>query len=197
MDDLVEATPVEKRLKHDRTTTVVVGRLGGQSVVVKRYNPRNQWHRFKRAFRMSRARRCWDMSQSFSAAGLNVAKPVMMVEKRFGPIRGDAFFVSEALDGHELLTRLPEMGSQERMQVKHAITHAFDVFHQHRISHGDLKATNLLWVENQLYFIDLDAAQKHGSWSLTWDRSHRKDRLRFMKNWQDNPELTELFSDLI
>jgi len=89
--------------KHDRTTTVSRIELAGESMVLKRYNPRNQWHKIKRALRRSRARRCWQMSYAFSAAGLNVAAPIMMLEDRFGPFRLDAYFLNEFLEGQELL----------------------------------------------------------------------------------------------
>jgi len=52
--------------KHDKTTTVARIELSGKAMVLKRYNPRNQWHKIKRALRRSRARRCWQMSYAFS-----------------------------------------------------------------------------------------------------------------------------------
>ncbi|NNC99078.1 MAG: hypothetical protein HKN85_02745, partial [Gammaproteobacteria bacterium] len=92
--------------KHDRTTSVARVCLGAQEGVLKRYNPRNWAHKFKRAFRRSRARRCWNMSYHFHRAGLNVAQPVLMYEKRLGPIRRDAYFLNRYLPGEELLGRL-------------------------------------------------------------------------------------------
>ena len=59
-----------------------------------------------------------------------------------------------------------------------------------------MKATNLLWVDGALYFIDLDAAKKHAWWSLTWGKAHAKDKRRFLKNWAEKPDLLSLFSEL-
>jgi len=49
--------------------------------------------------RPSRAQRCWSMSYKFARAGLNVATPLMMYERRIGPLRLDAYFLNEKLSG--------------------------------------------------------------------------------------------------
>lgn len=182
-------------LKHDRTTTVAKCEFIDQAVIVKRYNPRNKWHTIKRALRQSRAKRCWQMSYVFSDAGLNVAQPILMYEKRVGPIRFDAYFVSQFLDGEELLNALPSMAVSEQLMVKHAMQDAFSKMEKAKLSHGDLKASNLIWKDHSLYFIDLDAAQKHIS-KITWSKAHKKDRKRFMKNWRGQAELLDMFQDL-
>lgn len=182
-------------LKHDRTTTVIKLELSSGDFVLKRYNPRNQWHKIKRALRVSRANRCWLMSYAFERAGLNVARPVLMVEKRFGPIRFNAYFINEYLQGSELLTLLPKMGSIEKKAVLQAVKDAFNKMRDAKITHGDMKASNLIWRNGQLFFIDLDAAAKHRN-RVIWSKSHNKDRKRFMKNWADHPDLLELFKEL-
>lgn len=180
-------------LKDDRTTTVKQIQVGEKKLVLKRYNARSFWHQIKRALRVSRAQRCWCMSYHFQRAGLNVAEPLMMFERRFGPLRGNAYFLTQYLAGEELLTLLPTMSAHQQQRVKHAITAAFAAMRQHKITHGDMKATNLLWVNNELYFVDLDAARKHRS-KLLWQHSHSKDQQRFLKNWQHHPALKNLFS---
>ena len=178
--------------KDDPTTSVAAIKSGDRDFVLKRYNARSQGHKIKRAFRRSRARRCWTMSYHFQRAGLNVAAPTMMFEKRFGPIRSDAYFVNQYLQGNELLGLLPEMSVQQQREVGTAIKYAFEQMHIHKLSHGDMKASNLLWVDGELYFIDLDAARKHLS-RFGWQAAHRKDKKRFFKNWRDKPELFQLF----
>lgn len=182
-------------LKDDRTTTVARYAIANSSLVIKRYNPRNQWHKIKRALRRTRADRCWRMSYLFAQAGLNVARPVLMLEECFGPFRKDAFFINQMLIGVELLVALPKMDDAERVLVKNAMLEAFTCMEQALISHGDMKATNLIWVTGQLFFIDLDAAQAHRS-KVTWTQANNKDRKRFLKNWQDHPDIIELFSEL-
>ena len=51
-----------------------------------------------------------------------------------------------------------------------------------RISHGDFKATNLLWLDGRVILIDLDAMQAHTR-NAGWQRAWQKDRQRFIRNW--------------
>ena len=191
LDELLQDT--SSAFKHDRTTTVARIELGDQAMVLKRYNPRNQWHKVKRALRRSRARRCWKMSYAFTEAGLNVAAPILMLEDRFGPFRLDAYFLNEYLEGQELVAALPTMDDQQRQKVADAIEDAFDKMKAAWLTHGDLKASNLMWSNEELYFIDLDAAQQHSN-PVTWLKGHSKDRKRFLKNWQGDSRLLSIFA---
>lgn len=182
-------------LKDDRTTTVARHELDAEVVVIKRYNPRNYWHKIKRALRQTRADRCWRMSYLFAEAGLNVARPIMMFEERVGPFRQDAFFVNQMLDGEELLSALPKMDDRNRQLVKVELIKAFSAMKKALITHGDMKASNLIWRQDELFFIDLDAAQLHRN-RVTWLQSSNKDRKRFLKNWKESPELMSLFDDI-
>jgi len=196
LDALLDAASGDDVLKNDRTTTVAKLQVANQTLILKRYNPRNQWHKIKRALRKSRARRCWEMSFAFKRAGLNVSPPLMMFEDRYGLLRMNAYFANEFLSGDELLSALPSMDEAAQQAVKSAVLSAFEKLAAARISHGDMKATNLLWVDNELFFIDLDAAQQHSPWSLTWRKNHNKDKRRFLKNWQHHGDLLQLFSAL-
>lgn len=178
--------------KHDRTTTVARISAGDTKVVLKRYNPRNPWHSISRSLRRTRARRCWQMSYAFHRAGLHVAAPLLMYEQRFGPFRLNAYFASELLGGQELLKVLPHMDEAEQRTVANAVHQAFERMRAAKLTHGDMKATNLIWHQGALYFIDLDAAQKHRN-RVTWNAAHAKDRKRFRKNWLAHPELLKLF----
>ena len=182
-------------IKHDRTTTVATSVAGSQDCIIKRYNARDGYHKLSRAVRKSRAQRCWVMSYVFCDAGLNVARPIFMFEQRFGPLRFDAYFVSQALHGEELLSALPKMSNSQKQQVVAAINDAFDKMFKAKISHGDLKATNLIWADDKLFFIDLDGSKQHLTDEST-RRANAKDVKRFLRNWHDQPELLSLFDEL-
>ena len=192
LDALIEQGEL---LKHDVTTSVVRIGIAGRNVIVKRFNARSQWHRLNRAIRQSRASRCWQMSYSFQQAGLSVARPLLMFERRFGPLRRTAYFVSEALDGVELLSNLASFPESEKKLLVKAINDAFLCMKKNRLSHGDLKASNLIWQDGRLYFIDLDAARHHTS-EQSWLSAHKKDCDRFLKNWRDDEGLVSLFESL-
>lgn len=179
--------------KHDQTTTVAKVVIGESSFVLKRYNPRSFLHKIKRALRRSRADRCWQMSYAFARAGLNIAPPVFMYEERFFLVRKYAYFANQLLLGDELLKSLPRMQKSDQLKVMEACKEAMKLMRKHKITHGDMKASNLLWVNDRLFFIDLDGARQHRS-TLSWARSNKRDRKRFLKNWQEIPELEALFS---
>lgn len=185
-------------LKDDRTTTVRVVRQPdqpNQQLVVKRYNAKGRWHKISRAIRESRASRCWRMSYVFAEAGISVATPYMMHEVRFGPFNQNAYFVSEKLAGQELLTALPKLEVAEQREVVASIKVLFEQLEEHRLSHGDMKASNILWNGEQLSLIDLDACAQHRH-VLSWRKANLKDRKRFLKNWQERPELLSMFEFL-
>ena len=179
--------------KNDLTTTVVKVSLDEADFVLKRYNPRSFGHKIKRALRRSRASRCWSMSYAFARAGLRVPTPVFMYELRFGILRKSAYFANEFLDGEELLTIFPMMSKHDQMSVVSDLKVAMDCMRESKISHGDMKASNLLWVQGELFFIDLDAAKQHRT-KFGWQLANKRDKKRFLKNWRDQPELLELFS---
>ena len=189
LDKLIQKS--SDQFKDDKTTSVVKVK----DFIIKRYNARSAYHHFSRSVRKSRAQRCWSMSDDFAQAGLNIAKPFLMHEQRFGPLRLDAYFISEALSGQELLSALPAMSDEQKQSVVAQLTQAFEKMRIAKISHGDMKATNLMWVDERLFFIDLDGAKKHFS-QTSWQRAHKKDVKRFLKNWRDQPELLNLFNDL-
>lgn len=190
LDSLIDAGQL---LKNDKTTTVVKLDIAEISVVIKRYNARSFWHRIKRAMRQSRAMRCWIMSEKFSSAGLQVAQRIAVIENHFGPFYLDAYFIAEWVNAEELLTWLPKQSQSKKANVQQQIKHTFSLFKVHRFSHGDMKATNLLWHNQKITFLDLDAAKQHWLKPL-WIRSFRRDKKRFAKNGSSFADLlSEVF----
>ena len=193
-----ELNAIEATLKSDRTTTVVVsGALFGKHshYVLKRYNARNFWHRISRSVRKTRAERCWHMSYAFAKVGINVAEPIFMYEHRLFGLRRHAFFASELVPGKELLTIFATLEAKEKARVVSAVTCVFKALADHRLSHGDMKASNLIWDGERLTVIDLDAAQQHRC-EPSWRKANQKDKQRFLRNWRDQPELAAHFAFL-
>ena len=61
----------------------------------------------------------------------------------------------------------------------------FERMCQGSISHGDMKATNLIVCGERLLVIDLDALAHHRS-KRRFLKQYRRDLQRFMDNWQGN-----------
>lgn len=183
-----------KTLKHDSTTSVVKIGENGQCWVIKRYNTKNPWHALRRTVRRSRAANCWQMSALLTAAGVRVPTAVAYLEKRIGPLRGRSYFVYEYVDAEDLLTYMMTQSNTCGLDdVIQKVTDTFTALYASKINHGDMKATNLMvGADRGITLIDLDAAAKPDS-TETFKRGYDKDRSRFMRNWQDNPSLTERF----
>lgn len=168
-------------IKDDKSTTVAKFSHDGKEYIIKRFNARNGWHRIKRALRKTRAACCWLMSHQYTQAGILAPKPVARLEYHYGPFKSDSFFISEFIQGQELLEWLPKQNAKVINQVTTEIQKIFRLFYENRLSHGDMKATNLLWSDGKLLLIDLDVARQH-SIKLTFLKAHERDKKRFRRN---------------
>ena len=176
-------------LKHDQTTTLYRTPSEIGDLVVKRYNTKNRWHLLRRNFQTSRARNCLEMAGKYSGAGLRVAQPVAMIESRWGPFVGRSWYVSRFVDSILLSDYLGiEDWAAPLQSIQGEISALFEVFLNHALSHGDMKATNLLVHDEGLVVIDLDSAKQH-RWKLFHQIALRRDKARFLKNWSDQPLL--------
>jgi tRNA A-37 threonylcarbamoyl transferase component Bud32 len=174
--------------KADETTTVIKVAFGDRDYVVKRFNPRNTWHRVKRALRQSRARRCWNMAREFRLAGIRTARPSGWVEQRWGPLRGNSYYICEHIPGEVCLGWLPDQDESTWAEFSNQVEDLFAAMGRDGLWHGDMKASNLIWSDGALYVIDLDAAGRALT-GLRRKRLHQRDWIRFMRNWSDAPAL--------
>lgn len=65
-----------------------------------------------------------------------------------------------------------------------------------KISHGDMKGTNIVIHRQEPVLIDLDAMRVHINHSR-FDSAHSKDIKRFFKNWVDSPDIYRLFQEFL
>ncbi len=177
--------------KDDKATTVAKVVIDDREYVVKRFNPRSMWHRVKRALRQSRARKCRDMARLFEQAGIRTAKPMGYLEQRWGPFRGDSYYVCEYIAGEICRDWIPDQDESVWEAFGNKVEALFLAMRESGLSHGDMKSTNLIWSNGELYLIDLDAACKPRT-SFRRNYLARRDRERFMRNWMDSPKLLVL-----
>lgn len=191
-DELIDAS--SRVLKHDRTTTVARIDDCGTAWVIKRYNTKNIWHAVRRTLRTSRASNCWRMSEMFLAAGIAVPSPVGYIENRIGPLRGRSYFLYEFIDARDLLGFVKARSDPAELDfVFDGIRDLFRALRQSGINHGDMKATNILVAPDlSLRLLDLDAARRPERADL-FERGYARDRARFLKNWDAEPDLRDRF----
>lgn len=178
-----EGTP----LKLGNSCTVVRTKLKGHTIVIKRYNTVDPLRYMKRCWRTSRAKKAWLNGHCLKSLGISTPRPLAIIEERLGPLCGRAWLVTEYINGINILDFLKEHQKDDAPDTaKKALEALFNRLYRERITHGDMKGTNLVWHDNRFWLIDLDAMRVHRS-KITFKKAWRRDRLRFFKNWENNP----------
>jgi tRNA A-37 threonylcarbamoyl transferase component Bud32 len=192
IDAIVEQGKV---LKAGNSATVVLTQLAGKEVVIKRYNIKSFWHFLKRCWRPSRAANAWRYGNLMELIGVPTPEALGFIEKRHGPLRTTAYLVTEfSLGGRELTEVFPEDVPSD--SVLKQVQRLFQLMIKYQLSHGDLKASNLLLTaEAGIELIDLDAMQEH-LYQSCFKRAYRKDKDRFLRNWSISESVAEAFHEL-
>jgi len=190
-DPVIEAGSL---LKDGNSSTVGLVEVGGQRLVVKRYNIKNAWHALKRCLRPSRAWISWRNAHRLALLGIRVPRPIMLMEKRWGPFRSTAYFMTEYVNGSDAYRLMYNQEAKETSQERLAkqFGELLQSFADASISHGDLKATNFILTAGGLFVVDLDAMREHRTrWRFR--QAFTRDCSRLMKNWEDLPEVARTF----
>lgn len=176
-------------LKDGGSSTVTRVALGERELVIKRYNIKGLGHWLRRFWRPSRASHSWLAAHRLAFLDIATPAPLGMRESRFGPLRRRAWLVTEYCPGQDLLSLFDPGGGQlPTAEQRSALLDVFNELARHRITHGDCKATNLLWHAGRVWLIDLDAMQAHAS-DAAWKKAWAKDRARFIRNWPAESEM--------
>ena len=157
----------------------------GEKVVVKRYNIKNFWHGLSRALRPTRAAVSWSNAHRLIMYGIATAAPIALLEKRYGIIRRQAYFLAEyieAPDVDEFFADAKVTDAQKSL-VAQNIARMFYKLYLLKIDHGDFKATNMKIVDGKPVLIDLDSMREYRC-NWWYSRRHVRDLRRFMRNWQ-------------
>ena len=183
-----------KLLKDGNSSTVALVDISGKLLVIKRYNIKNVWHGIKRVMRRSRAWASWCNAHRMAFLGIPAMKPVAMMERRLGPLRLAAFFVSEFVDAPDAIGCLASK-DQPNGEMEQIVALLHDM-REAKISHGDLKASNFLMAATGPVIIDLDGMNEH-KWEHSFQRAFGKDMHRFLDNWAEYPNLSNQFARLL
>jgi serine/threonine protein kinase len=114
--------------------------------------------------------------------GIPTPKPLAYIEQRKGPLVWKSYLVTEYVDGQKLYNFLEDgsITQQQRSAVTRQVMDLLNNLGQYRISHGDLKHSNILITANGPVLTDLDGMRVH---RLNWTHKTRqiKDRERFIR----------------
>ncbi len=175
-------------LKRGRTATLARVEVNGRQLVIKRYNIKGPGHALSRFWRPSRAWHSWLEGHRLGFLGIATPRPLALVEQRAGPLRGKAWLITEYCDGENLASRFHDADTVPSATDLDAIGALMRQLVAARISHGDLKATNLLWSDGKPHLVDLDATRQHAG-DAAFKRAWRKDSARFLGNWPQGSAL--------
>jgi len=176
-------------LKDGNSSTVVRLCIDGREVVVKRYNLKTLWHVVKRLFFATRAWHSWRNAHMLEMLGIPTPSPLLMLERRCGPLRGVAWFVTDYVEGIEV-QQLLQGATVDSAVWQHTLAQFRELFtglREYAIVHGDTKATNFLSAGARLHVLDLDAMRQEVD-SRRFRHASDRDLRRFAKNFEHQPE---------
>lgn len=169
-------------LKQGNTASVV--RVG--EFAVKRYRVKGPLHRLRLRITPSRARRAWKAAHGLQLLGIATPCPRALVESLGGDAA--AYLV---LDFEGETTLGAETGAPLSASRAVAASALFERWREAGFSHGDMKATNFIARGDDLVVLDLDAATFH-RWVWRFERAHRRDRARWLRNWPAAAQVAEI-----
>jgi len=191
-DSLIAAA---RMLKPGDRCTVVHLAATDPPLVLKRYNLRGPLHTARHWMLRSRGRWSWISGYRLRAAGLWSPKPLALLEFGLGPFNTRSYLLTEYIHGLTLDQFVQQHADdrQALQDVAREFAHILNTLGEQRIGHGDMKATNFI-VDQQrhVWLVDLDGMRwyPHG---LAFARRHRRDCQRFMRNWETQPEVADVF----
>ena len=119
-----------------------------------------------------------------------------MMERRFGYFRSKAYYVYEHIDGPNAIDFFNDGSLQQKRNVAKRISDIFKILAIAKISHQDMKGTNIIIHQKFPVLVDLDAMCMHIS-RRRFEPAHRRDRSIFFENWKTFPEVDSMFKDLM
>jgi tRNA A-37 threonylcarbamoyl transferase component Bud32 len=173
--------------KSDNTTYVSRLSVNGKDLVVKRYNHKGIIHSLRHTIKKSRARRGWLNSHRLCLLQIPTPRPLAYIEQRKGILVWQSYFITEYVEGQRLYDFLRDNTISEKKysEAIRQIKEILDTLEGYRITHGDLKHTNILIAENGPILTDLDGITMH-RWNWMYKIKRKKDLNRLTKYGQIN-----------
>ena len=196
--DSVFAHPQLEMLKAGRSSTVIKAVINNTDCVVKRYNMKNVWHWLRRAVRRTRAADSWVLSNTLRLFGIMTPRPIAFIEKRFLGLRGKSWLLMEYVKGPNLAEYFANYQAEDPQFEKIAtrVIALIKKITKLKMSHGDLKATNIIIHNDQPVLLDLDGMKEYKTQGKA-NRVYKKEMTRFMRNWKNQPGVKALFERLL
>lgn len=162
--------------------TCYVSRLmwNNKDIVVKRYNHKGFIHSLRHTIKKSRARQGWLHAHRLRMLQIPTPKPLAYIEHRKAGLIWQSYLVTEYVEGRRLYDFLHDnkTSEEERSMVNQQIVKLLERLGKYRITHGDLKHSNILIADNGPVITDLDAMKVH-KWNWLYKAKRTKDVAHF------------------
>jgi tRNA A-37 threonylcarbamoyl transferase component Bud32 len=191
IDELMSSGQI---LKDGNTCFVSHINFDGREVVVKRYEHKGILHSLRHTIKKSRALRGWLHAQRLRGLSIATPRPVAYIEQHKGLLLWKSYLVTEYVKGQNFYNFLRDgkIGEGERTKVVEQVVELFDRLGKYRITHGDLKHTNILITRFGVVLTDLDAMKVH-RFNWTYRIWRAKDMARFLRKTDISPALEQMF----
>jgi len=195
IDTLMDAGQI---LKNGDTCYVSRITWNDKDVVVKRYNHKGFIHSLRHTIKKTRARKGWLHTHHLEALNIATPGPLAYIEHRRGLLIWKSYLVTEYVEGQKLYDFLRDdnVTEQRRLNEIQRVVKLLDKLWKYRITHGDLKHSNVLITENGPVLTDLDGMIVH-RWGLLYRNKRAKDMERFLKKTSITPALNNYCQLLI
>ena len=169
-------------LKNGNTCYVSRFSWNGREIVVKRFNHKGFIHSLRQTIRRSRARRCWLYGHRLGMMNISTPKPLAYFEYRKGFLIWKSYLITEYVKGQKLYYFLRDQTVPEnrRSFILQKMNHLLDKMGEGRMTHGDLKHTNIIITKDGPVLTDLDSMRVHQwSWSYRIRRAKDLERIKW------------------
>lgn len=180
LDDVIAGGRI---VKDDKTTTVAIVNINDVHCVVKRFNNKGLIHSLRHSIKGSRAGKCWKNAAMLLSMHIATPRPLAYVEIKSRYLLEKSYYITEYIKAGTLRRLLKDenVSAQRKQQVLDQVQSLLEKLHNNRITHGDMKHTNILITETHPLFTDLDAMRKHYL-TLALGIMKKRDKKRFLRN---------------
>jgi len=183
LDSLMDGGDILKK-----GNTCYVSRLSyhGRDIVIKRYNNKGRFHSLRHTIKGSRARAGWLNAHLLGILNIAAPRPLAFIENRKGPFLWNCYLVTEYVKGQNLFyfLRDTKANCQKRPELAKQMVTVLNKLAQHRISHGDLKHSNILITEEGSMLTDFDSMRRH-KFGFFYRIRRSKDINRIRRDWPE------------
>lgn len=182
IDQVDELMRTGERFKEGNTCHVSRSRWNDQDIVIKRYNHKGWLYSLRHSFLKSRAKNAWLHGKRLEILAIGTPRPLAYIEKYRGPVLWESYLITEYVEGRKLYAFLSDdaITEQQRNRTVQHVLEVLENLHKYKISHGDLKHTNILLTSNGPVLTDLDGMKTH-RWNWTYDRKKARDIAHFAR----------------